>query len=400
MNSGLLLAMCLVQMPMASGTGSAAATPNELSKAEAADGWLLLFDGKSLFGWMGSGNRWKASDGTLMCRERGGGRIQTTTEFADFILRLQFRRVAEARGTISFRAKQTTPATSSGYELRIDDRDPNVPAGGIRGVASTGLADAKSRVAPDAWHELEVRAEGERLTVRLDGTRVVDTRDTKYARGSVAITSEPGPPVEFRDIRLKPLLLKPIFNGKDLTGWWLLPNTSCRAEVKDGALHLHYGKGQIETEGQWKDFVLQLEIRTGARYTNSGVFFRGEPRQRWNGYEAQIYNKWLDDDRSKPDDYGTGAIYNRQAARGVYADDLEWFTMTVVAHGNHLATWVNGRPAADFTDNRPPNKNGRYGQKTGAGVISLQGHDLMGSIFFRNIRVAEFPKNGPQQGKE
>jgi hypothetical protein len=38
----------------------------------------------------------------------------------------------------------------------------------------------------------------------------------------------------------------------------------------------------------------------------------------------------------------TGAISNRQKARKVVSSDNEWFTMTVLAQGNHLATWVNG----------------------------------------------------------
>ena len=41
-------------------------------------------------------------------------------------------------------------------------------------------------------------------------------------------------------------------------------------------------------------------------------------------------------------DYGTGAIYRRVPARRQASHDGEWFTMTVVAQGRHIATWVNG----------------------------------------------------------
>jgi hypothetical protein len=88
-------------------------------------------------------------------------------------------------------------------------------------------------------------------------------------------------------------------------------------------------------------------------------------------------------------DYGTGGIYRRMPARRAVAKDKEWFTMTVVAHGRHIATWVNGIQVVDWTDNRPENENARNGCKLGKGAISLQGHDATTDLSFRNIRIAE-----------
>jgi hypothetical protein len=66
--------------------------------------------------------------------------------------------------------------------------------------------------------------------------------------------------------------------------------------------------------------------------------------------------------------------------------DGEWFGMTIVAHGNHLTTWVNG---ADFFDNGSKSDNARTGCKLEAGHISIQGHDPTTDLSFKNIRVAE-----------
>jgi hypothetical protein len=98
-------------------------------------------------------------------------------------------------------------------------------------------------------------------------------------------------------------------------------------------------------------------------------------------------------------DYGTGAIYRRQPARFQVAKDREWFTMTVAAHGNHMAVWVNGIQVTDWTDNRPPSDNARNGCKLnlGKGPISLQGHDPTTDLNFRNIRIAELPKAGKSE---
>ena len=63
--------------------------------------------------------------------------------------------------------------------------------------------------------------------------------------------------------------------------------------------------------------------------------------------------------------------------------------MTVIAHGNHLATWVNGYPVADWTDTRPPHRNPREGCCTEKGAISIQGHDPTTNLSFRKLRIGE-----------
>ena len=125
---------------------------------------------------------------------------------------------------------------------------------------------------------------------------------------------------------------------------------------------------------------------------NSGVFFRCIPGQYQNGYEAQIQNSLKENDRTKPLDFGTGAIYRRIPARKVVSNDNEWFTMTIVAEGKRIATWVNGYQTVDWTDDRQADENPRKGYRAAKGPISLQGHDPTTDILFRNIRIAEPPK--------
>ena len=220
----------------------------------------------------------------------------------------------------------------------------------------------------------------------------------------------PGPPprpiavsakgLSLRNIKLRPTQLKPIFNSKDLTGWKEIPGHRSKFTVTDkGELSVKDGNGDLQSEGQYDDFVLQIDAYCNAeklpkgRHPNSGVFFRCIPGQFFMGYEAQIYNGWKGDDRTKPIDYGTGAIYNRQPARKVVSNDNEWFTMTIAAHGNHLACWVNGYQTADFTDTRPTKTNARDGSWTNKGPISLQGHDPTTDLLFRNIRIVELPRD-------
>jgi hypothetical protein len=202
-------------------------------------------------------------------------------------------------------------------------------------------------------------------------------------------------PVTVSDIKLWPHPLETkLFEGKNLDGWKI--NTadpkrmSSKWEVtKGGELSLKNGPGDLVTEKEFDNFVLQLECKTLGKALNSGVFFRCIPGQYQNGYEAQIHNGYRADDRTKPIDFGTGAIYRRVPARKVVSNDNEWFTMTVVADGKHIATWVNGYPTVDWTDERKENENPRQGFRAAKGPISLQGHDPTTDILFRNIRIAE-----------
>jgi hypothetical protein len=195
----------------------------------------------------------------------------------------------------------------------------------------------------------------------------------------------------------EPILLEPLFSGVDLKGWKQYHGDDKRAKSKftvtpEGWLNVKDGPGDLQTEQQFDDFLLQFECISNGKQLNSGIFFRCLPGQYQNGYEAQIHNGFVDNDRTKPKDYGTGAIYRRQKARKVVPNDFEWFSMTLIARGNHMATWVNGYQVTDFADTRPANDNPRNGSKTGKGPISIQGHDPTTNLSFRNIRIAMIPK--------
>jgi hypothetical protein len=216
---------------------------------------------------------------------------------------------------------------------------------------------------------------------------LIDVTDHK-AGGSFTL-----PAGEYKLVAFTPADLKPIFNGKDLSGWSILKDEkrmSSAAEVtKDGELHLTNGPGDLQTDGKYADFVLQLECKTNGDGLNSGVFFRCIAGQYQNGYEMQIQNGMKDNDPTKPADGGTGAIYRRTPARKIVAKDKEWMTLTLVAKGAAFATWVNGEPVVVWTDDRAKDENPRKGLRLEAGHLSLQGHDKTTDLLFRNIRLAE-----------
>ena len=256
------------------------------------------------------------------------------------------------------------------------------------------------------WHTTTLRVIGEKGI--LENGNVVDQmgliRTTWVADADTVLS--------LRNVKLRPLNTKPLFNGKDLTGWKEFPGKKSKFTVTDGAITVTNGPGDLQTVGKYQDFILQLECKSNGKHLNSGIFFRCKDNEYQNGYEAQIRNQFTEKPEQKylieqydPQthkllskkeqfftavDFGTGAIYRRQPARKQMSKDGEWFTMTVLAHGKHLATWVNGVQVTDWYDNRPKSDNARLGCKLEAGHISLQGHDPTTDLNFRNIRIAEF----------
>ena len=364
---------------------------NVLTEEELAEGWILLFDGETLFGWQAANDSdWKAAAGVISAGKGTPGLLHTTSQFGNYVLKLDFRSVAGGNSGVFLRTTpEPTDVTKQCYELNIADWDDNdFPTGSF-------VQRKKCETQHDStdWQSLEVTADGPRFIVKLDGQQILDYTDPEpTGRGFIGLQYRKGL-IQFRNIKLKPLGAKSLFNGKDLSGWKTYPNMASVFSVKpDGWMHAAGGPGQLETEGAYGDFTLQLEARTNAKGLNSGIFFRCIPAEEMNGYECQIDNDYKDGDRSKPDDCGTGGIFRRQNARKVVPDDMKPFYMTIHTDGPHMATWVNGYQVCDWTDTREPNPNPRRGLRLEPGTIIIQGHDPTTDLSFRNFNLSPLPQ--------
>lgn len=373
----------------------AMAQTNSLTPKEIAEGWLLLFDGETTFGWTVEGAaKWRVADGSIIADTGGYGWLRTNTQFADYSLKVEFQTAADGNSGIFLRSAKGKDPHISGYELQIFDAHPKFPTGSILDAART---NKKLKIHPDKWHSYEVFHVGTRCLVKLDGKKVLDLNDPKSANGHLGLQFNPNKPVAFRNIKVRPLGLAPLFNGKNLSGWQEVQPAKTPAEPavwteKRGSLHVEKGPGQLETKSLYDDFVLQLDVRANSKepnfHPNSGVFFRGTPNGYWTGYEIQIRNEFKDGDRTKPVDTGSGGIYFHQPARRVVGTDNEFYTKTIIAQGRHIATWVNGHPVASWEDPYPEGTSPRNKQALlKAGPISLQAHDPKTNLDFRNIRI-------------
>ncbi|HQR09008.1 MAG TPA: DUF1080 domain-containing protein [Gemmatales bacterium] len=360
--------------------------PPGITMEKAFEGWIALYDGATDYGWKTTGDV-KIEKGILTLGGEKPAAITTNSAFGAIELVIHYR-IDGAKG---------------GFQVTGPD-------------SKTHHKESSTPPASEYKH----------FTLSIPNADKA---------GPVSLTTDPGTTLHIQSIVLKPLGAKPIFNGKDLTGWKEIPGKKSKFSVNSaGELNVKDGPGDLQTVGQWDDFILQLDIISNGDHLNSGIFYRCLPDIFWSGYEAQVRNEWqstvklkngksytssvtitgdnvkftgegkksmtvpksevdsITDHRDRPIDIGSGGIYNRCPARKVVSTDRQWYTMTVLANGNHHAVWVNGYQTADFIDTKPINKSARQGRKDEAGPLSIQGHDPTTDLNFKNIRILALPK--------
>lgn len=362
----------------------------ELTEQELSDGWISLFDGETMYGWRPEAEcNWQIEDGVITVSDGEVGLLRTTTQFANYHLKIEFRADPTTNSGIFLHTppKPSNPSVDC-YELNIAPADNPFPTGSLVGRNKYDSAPHDGE-----WHAYDVMIDNGKVAIHLDGQELYTYTDPRpLGRGFIGLQHRSGA-VAFRNIKLRPLSLEPIFNGKDLEGWKEYPDMESKFTVTtDGEMNVKNGRGQLETANSYGDFVLQLECITHAKDLNSGIFFRCIPGDVMMGYESQIHNGFQENDRTKPVDHGTGGIFKRKSARYVVADDQTWFHKTLIAEGPHIATWVNGKQVCDWTDSRKANENPRRGLRLEPGTIMIQGHDPTTDISFRDFNVGELPK--------
>jgi hypothetical protein len=412
--------------------------------ADKADekGFVSLFNGKDLTGWVGSVDGYGAADGVMFCKK--GGNLYTAKEYGDFILRFDFKFPPGANNGLGIRAPLQGNAAYKGMELQIlDNTSPRYAKlkpyqyhGSIYGVVPAKRGFLKK---PGEWNTQEVRAIGPKITVILNGTvivaadldEVLKKGGEKLAKGHPGLKNKKGhigwlghgARVEFRNIRLKPMEGKSapdapaagtledtkntppagfvaLFNGKDLTGWkGLVGNPKSRAAMGAEKLAETQKKadegmkkswtiedGTLIFSGKGKSLCTAKDYGDFEMYVDwkikkkgdSGIYLRGSP-------QVQIW------DRAE----GSGGLYNnkknpRKAL--VCADNPvgQWNRFRIKMIGEKVWVWLNGKLVVDNTtlENYWNRKEPIYP----TGQIELQNHG--NTLWFKNIYIREIKAGG------
>jgi len=172
----------------------------------------------------------------------------------------------------------------------------------------------------------------------------------------------------------------PLFNGKDLTGWKMAPNSSAVWRVENGAL-ISPGNGpELINDSKFEDFKLHVEFNCGEN-SNSGIYLRGR-------YEVQVET----DSIQEPPSHHMGGVY------GFLAPTPElprtpgvWQTYDITLVGRWITVVQNGQTIIDNKE-IPGITGGALDSHEGLpGPIYLQGSEK-GHVAYRSIVITPAEK--------
>lgn len=207
------LTVVSAEAPAAQERASQGAT-NTLSAAEQKEGFELLFDGSTLNKFVvpaGQEKVWRVVNGVIRNEQAmPGATVLTKEDFANFVLRAEFRAHPNVNSAIMFRQGRPQP---QGYELQIRDKLLTDRTGGgylTASIVNVAHAPDGTMIVPGQWNTFELTATGDRIVVIYNGKQVIDVRDPRLATGAIGLQSaHPEDPagafVEFRNLRIKRL---------------------------------------------------------------------------------------------------------------------------------------------------------------------------------------------------
>ena len=90
--------------------------PTACATMRAESGFTSLFDGKTLAGWTLAGDgAYLVKDGVLICPEGTGGKLFSDKEYADFVLRLDFKLQPGGNNGVGIRCPLGAPGEQMAY---------------------------------------------------------------------------------------------------------------------------------------------------------------------------------------------------------------------------------------------------------------------------------------------
>ena len=401
---------------------------NTLTQAEIADGWQLLFDGKSLDQWKDfNGDSltmpWHVVDGCIQAAGDGSdlsGYIVTKKQYENFILDWDWKLSYGGNSGMLYHVVENpyfkVPyVTGPEYQL-IDNEGweaTNAPTR-LEEWQKLGVDYAMHLPNPDSllvnpqgeWNSSRIVCDNGHVEHWLNGRKILEFEawtDDWFARKNsgkwetapeyglahrgVLCLQDHGYPASFRNLKIKELPRKAgreveLFNGRDLSGWEAYGTEKWYVD-KDGLLVCESGPdkkyGYLATREYYDDFDLTVEFKQLAN-GNSGVFFRSfvEPPVKVHGWQCEVAPK-NHDTAGIYESYGRGWLVQIPDEKESILKEGDWNTLRLKVQGDRVQTWLNGEEMVDITDAKIGAAQGR---------IALQIHDGGGiKVLWRNIRL-------------
>lgn len=394
---------------------------NVLTEQEQKDGWILLFDGKTMDGWRDYNGTsltepWHVVDGCIQAKGEGSdgtGYIVTDEEYDNFELVWDWKLSKGGNSGMLYhvveRPQFKVPyVTGPEYQL-IDEANftEKLEDWQKMGVDyAMHLPDTPvMKVNPAGeWNNSKIIFDNGHVEHWLNGAKILEfeawTDDWFTRKNSGKWSHAPeyglsgkgliclqdhGSPASFRNIKLKKLPRKKseiiLFNGKDLCGWEAYGTELWY--VKDGLLVCESGPdkkyGYLATKEYYEDYDLTLDFKQEAN-GNSGVFIRSivGDKVTVEGWQVEVAPKGYDTGGIY-ESYGRGWLIQIPDEKESILKEHEWNTLRIKIQGDNVITWLNGHEMVNINDE----KIGK-----GKGRIALQIHDGGGiKVLWKNIKV-------------
>ncbi len=397
--------------------------------ADDADGWVSLFNGTDLEGWVQKNGtaEYRVEDGAVVGKTKEGSPnsfLCTKREYGDFELRFDVKVDNPLNSGVQIRSQtvgETNAGRVNGPQVEIEASGANgAEAGYIYGEATgRGWLTPESELKPHKhfkdgeWNEYRIVAQGPRIRTWINGEPVADLTDEEiyktHPRGFIglqvhSIAKGAGPfEVRWRNLKIRVLesdraaanrLTGPevekqfvLLTGDTFDGWKHSGNWS----VKSGTFAREGSGGSLvyEKERIPDDFELRFEWKV-APGSNSGVYYR--PGQ----YEYQILDNDKHVDGKNPRTSAASLYFCMAPSHDATAPVGEWNEARIVCKGTVIQHWLNGEKVIDFdyTDPRWAEDVERLRQRGGdvaarGAHLSLQDHG--DPVWYRRIRLRPIP---------
>ncbi|MGA1524402.1 MAG: 3-keto-disaccharide hydrolase [Planctomycetota bacterium] len=380
----------------------------------AQDGWVSLFDGKTLSGWTQRNGtaRYEVVDGTIVGTTTKGSPnsfLCSDRFYGDFELEFDVKlHDDELNSGVQIRSHSFDAHNNArvhGYQVEIST---NGHAGFVydearRGWLSTDRDDPIRRTAfqNGAWNRYRVVCFGPTIRTWINDVQIAHVVDDWSPSGFIglqvhSVGGDPQWKVSWRNLRIRELGdgggFVPLFNGRDLSGWRVNENPDS-VRVQDGALVVQGERAHVFYDGpvyqhSFKNFELRALVKTKPN-ANSGIYFHTEFQDSgWpaKGYEVQVNNTQGDWRR-------TGGLYAIDDVKEAPAKDEQWFLMEVRVEGKHVTVRVDGKVTVDYVEPDGVKRDAGFaGRLIDRGTFALQCHDPGSEVWYKAIEVRPLPE--------
>ena len=181
-------------------------TPSAQAADESNDGWISIFDGKTLDGWEANERpeNWTVEDGAIVGRGPRSHLFYKKRQFTDVEFKADVKLNHGGNSGMYFRA-QFSKGWPKGYEAQVNNshRDP-VRTGSLYNFVPV----FKKLVDDDTWWTQHIIVKGNHIIIKVNGKTVVDFVDKKntYKKGYLALQQhDPGSVVHYKNLMVRPL---------------------------------------------------------------------------------------------------------------------------------------------------------------------------------------------------